>query len=69
MPEYIAPFLISLLDEVYNRSAGIISITAIVAIWSAAKGVQYMTDGLNSVNDLGKQEIGLYCGCGQLCIR
>ena len=52
MPEYIAPFLISLIDEVYNRSAGIISITAIVAIWSAAKGVQYMTDGLNSVNDL-----------------
>ena len=50
MPEYIAPFLISLIDEVYNRSAGIISITAIVAIWSAAKGVQYMTDGLNSVN-------------------
>ena len=27
MPEYIAPFLISLIDEVYNRSAGIISIT------------------------------------------
>ena len=50
MPEYIAPFL--MIDEVYNRSAGIISITAIVAIWSAAKGVQYMTDGLNSVNDL-----------------
>ena len=26
--------------------------TAIIAIWSAAKGVQYMTDGLNSCNDL-----------------
>ena len=39
-------------DEVYSRSMGIISITAIIAIWSAAKGVQYMTDGLNSVNDL-----------------
>ena len=52
MPEYVSPFVISLVDEVYNRSMGIISITAIVAIWSAAKGVQYMTDGLNSVNDL-----------------
>jgi membrane protein len=52
MPEYVAPFVISLVEEVYNRSVGIISITAIVAIWSAAKGVQYMTDGLNSVNDL-----------------
>lgn len=52
MPQYVSPFVISLVDEVYNRSMGIISITAIVAIWSAAKGVQYMTDGLNAVNDL-----------------
>lgn len=52
MPDYIAPFIISLIDEVYSRSMGLISITAVVAIWSAAKGVQYMTDGLNSVNDL-----------------
>lgn len=52
MPEYIAPFLISLVDEVYHRSMGIISVTAIAAIWSAAKGVQYIADGLNSANDL-----------------
>lgn len=52
LPDYISTFLISVTDEVYNRSVGIISITAIVAIWSAAKGIQYMTDGLNSVNDL-----------------
>ena len=52
LPDYISAFLISITDEVYNRSVGIISITAIVAIWSAAKGIQYMTDGLNSVNDL-----------------
>ena len=52
MPEYISPFLISLVNEVYNRSMGIISVTAVAAIWSAAKGIQYLTDGLNSVNDL-----------------
>ncbi len=52
MPEYISPFMISIIDEVYNRSFGIVSVTAIAAIWSAAKGVQYMTDGLNSCNDL-----------------
>ncbi len=52
MPEYVSPFLTSLIDEVYNRSMGIISVTAVVAIWSAAKGVQYMAAGLNSVNDL-----------------
>lgn len=52
MPEYIAPFLLSLVDEVYNRSMGIVSVTAVAAVWSAAKGIQYVTDGLNSVNDL-----------------
>lgn len=52
LPDYVSPFLIAIVDEVYHRSMGIISVTAVVAIWSAAKGVQYMTDGLNSVNDL-----------------
>ena len=52
IPEYLSPFFISLVDEVYSRSMGIISVTAVVAIWSAAKGVQYMADGFNSVNDL-----------------
>lgn len=52
MPEYVSPFMVSIVAEVYSRSVGVISITAVVAIWSAAKGVQYMTDGLNSVNDL-----------------
>lgn len=52
MPEYLAPFFVSLIDEVYNRSMGIISVTAAAAVWSAAKGIQYMVDGLNAVNDL-----------------
>ena len=52
IPEYLLPFFVSLVDEVYNRSMGIISVTAVIAIWSAAKGVQYLADGFNSVNDL-----------------
>ena len=52
MPEYIAPFLVSLIHEVYSRSMGIISVTAVAAVWSAAKGIQYMADGLNSVHDI-----------------
>ena len=52
LPDYIAPFLISITEEVYNRSFGVISVTALLAIGSASKGVHYMTDGLNSVNDL-----------------
>lgn len=52
LPEYISPFLISITEEVYNRSIGVTSITAVIAIWSASKGIHYMTAGLNAVNDL-----------------
>lgn len=52
MPQYVAPFLVTLVKEIYTRSMGIISVTAIIAIWSAAKGIQYMADGLNAVHEL-----------------
>ena len=48
MPQYVAPFLVTLVKEIYTRSMGIISVTAIIAMWSAAKGIQYMADGLNA---------------------
>ena len=52
MPQYVAPFIVSLVEEVYTNSMGLVSASGIVAVWSAAKGVQYMADGLNSVNGL-----------------
>ncbi len=52
MPDYVAPFFISVINEVYNKSVGIVSLAAIVAVWSAAKGVQYMANGLNIINDI-----------------
>lgn len=52
MPDYIAPFCVSIIDEVYNKSFGIISVAAVLAIWSAAKGVQYMASGLNVINGI-----------------
>lgn len=55
MPDYVAPFLLSIVDEVYNRSVGIISVTAVAAVWSAAKGIQALSDGLNAVNDVDEQ--------------
>ncbi|MEE1249976.1 MAG: YihY/virulence factor BrkB family protein [Lachnospiraceae bacterium] len=52
MPDYISPFVVSIVEEVYSNSTGVISITAIVAIWSAAKGIQYLSNGLNVVNEV-----------------
>lgn len=52
LPGYISPFFISITDEIYNRSFGITAVSVVVAIWSAAKGMHALTDGLNAVNDL-----------------
>ena len=52
MPAYISPVVVSIIDEFYNKSIGIVSLTAVLAIWSAAKGVQYMADGLNVINGI-----------------
>ena len=52
MPGYISPFLIGIINEVYRNSVGIVSVAAIMAVWSAAKGIQCLTNGLNSVYDI-----------------
>ena len=54
MPEYIAPMLVSIINEVYTRSIGILSVAAVIAVWSAAKGVQYLVNGLNVINDINE---------------
>ncbi len=52
LPSYLSPFLVSIIDEVYTRSIGIVSLTAVVAIWSSAKGIQYVSYGLNVVHGI-----------------
>ena len=52
MPGYVSPLLVAVIHEMYNRSVGLISVTAIVAIWASAKGIQYLAGGLNSVYDI-----------------
>lgn len=54
MPAYIAPFAISIVDEIYHKPIGIVSATAAAAVWSAARGVQHMAAGLNAIH--GVQE-------------
>lgn len=52
MPTYISPFLIGIINEMYQNSIGIVSAAAVTAVWSAAKGIQYLTNGLNRVYDI-----------------
>lgn len=52
MPDYLDGLLIVLIDEVYQKSVGILSTVAIVTIWSAGKGMLALMRGLNVVNSV-----------------
>lgn len=48
-PSSVNSLIVSIVNQVYNQSTGIIPVTVIVALWSAGKGVLAMTSGLNSI--------------------
>lgn len=52
LPAYTKPVIITILDEVYSNSTGLLSTTAVVAIWSAAKGIHYVSIGLDEVHEV-----------------
>lgn len=52
LPSSIDPLIISIIDEVYNKSKAVISISAITAAWSAGKGVMSIIQALNTINDV-----------------
>ncbi len=48
-PTTVDDTMTSIINEVYNHSVGILSITVVVALWSAGKGVLSLSTGLNCV--------------------
>lgn len=50
-PGAMDALVVSVVSDVYARSAGTITIFAIVTIWSAAKAMLALIRGLNAVND------------------
>ncbi len=51
-PDAMNGLLTSIIADVYDKSIGIISVTAIATLWSAGKGVLALMRGLNAVNDV-----------------
>lgn len=56
MVEYFSSFL----TDMYKSSVGISFITLIVTLWSAAKGIQAITNGLNRIYDASENRNWLY---------
>ncbi len=50
-PESFAPFWAGIVREVYEKSAGVLSVAALVTIWSAGKGMLALMRGLNEILD------------------
>jgi membrane protein len=48
-PSSVDSLITSIVNQVYNQTMGIVSLTVVVALWSAGKGVLALTTGLNCV--------------------
>ena len=54
-PQPANALIIYLIEEVYDRSAGVLSIAAVITVWTAAKGMLALMRGLNAVNGVTEQ--------------
>ncbi len=50
-PDKVDIVVMQIIDDVYERSAGVLSVAVFVTLWSAGKGVLAVIRGLNAVND------------------
>lgn len=53
-PSSINPLLTTVIEELYTKSITLISVTAFMAAWSAARGILAITAGFNSVYDVSE---------------
>ena len=49
VPQSAQSFVMEIVAEVYRRNSALVPISAIVALWSAGKGLQAITNGLNMI--------------------
>ena len=49
VPHNIQNFVLTIVSEVYGRSTAVVPISAILALWSAGKAMQSLTNGLNTI--------------------
>lgn len=50
LPDSLDTFTTGIVEEVYDKNVAILSISAVILLWSASKGMQAITLGLNSIN-------------------
>ena len=51
-PDKLDGIVMDVVEDVYQRSAGVLSVAVLVTLWSAGKGMLAIIRGLNAVNDV-----------------
>ena len=54
-PDRLDYIVVDIIEDVYVRSAGVLSVAIILTLWSAGKGVLAIVRGLNAVNDVEEE--------------
>lgn len=52
LPDAVTPYIESVLNMVLQASVGVVSVTAVMAVWSSGKAFQNLMVGLNVVNQI-----------------
>lgn len=55
VPSSIEPLAVSVINDVYRQSVGLISISVIAIVWSAGKGLLALLRGLNVIYDVEEE--------------
>ena len=53
-PAKVENIVLEIIDDVYERSKGVLSVAILVTLWSAGKGIMALRKGLNAIN--GEEE-------------
>ena len=59
-PAGTGSFIVSILEEVSNRSIGLISVSAVMTLWSAGKGINSMIAGFNAIDHTFDKRNGIW---------
>jgi membrane protein len=54
-PESMDPMMISLVEQVYDKSAGLLSLAVIITVWSAGKGMLALMRALNTMHGVAEE--------------
>ncbi len=60
LPEQVHTLAVDLIANVYEKSAGVLSLAIVATLWSAGKGLMALMGGLNAVNEVEEKRNYFY---------